>query len=399
MKKLRIVWLCHLTNMELNHYFNIDKNEIASWMTLFLNLCRTKSDWDIHVVTPNYYTNKNQVIKIGNVTYHLFKYYSGVIPSRFSYLEIAFRKEKNIENIVPKIIDLINPDLIHLFGSENITYSRGILPLKDRYPILISIQGFVGWTVKKGNLLRKIVINRRIKTENEINTLFDNFTFSDNNSLSAKRFNEMFPRKCIYNLKFPTKCFSIDATKVKKEYDLVFWGRVTANKGVEDFIKAVAFLAKRKPTISAIIIGKATTNYLFTLKQLVSKLAITPNIIFAGFQKTDEELFLLAAKAKVYALPTYFDAFPGSIRESMFLKLPVVSYPVGSISDFNKSKQCLLLAKERNVDDLSEKIWSLLSDDTLYSQIVNNAYNEIQKICSNDDIYEQIKNAYSNMLK
>lgn len=399
MKKLRVVWLCHLANMELNHYFNIDKNEIASWMTLFLNLCRTKSEWDIHVVTPNYYTNENQVVKIENVTYHLFKYYSGLIPSRFSYLEIAFRKEKNIEIIVPKIVELIDPDLIHLFGSENITYSRGVLPLKEKYPVLVSIQGFVSWTVKKGNLLRRIVINRRIKTENEINSLFKNFTFTDNDSLFAKRFNEMHPRKCIYNLKFPTKYLSIDATKIKKDYDLVFWGRVTANKGVEDFIKAVAILVKKKPNISAVIIGKATTNYLFTLKQLVCKLAVEHNIIFAGFQKTDKELFKLVAKAKVYVLPTYFDGFPGSIRESMFLKLPVVSYPVGSIPDFNKSKQCLLLAEERNVNDLSEKIWSLLNDDTLYSQIVNNAYEEIQKICSNDDICEQIKNAYFNILK
>lgn len=399
MKKLKIVWLCHLANVELNHYFNIEKNEIASWMTLFIDLCRAEYDWDIHIVAPNYYTNKNQVVKIGSVTYHLFKYYSGLIPSRLSYLELAVRKEKNIETIVPKIINFINPDLIHVFGSENITYSRGILPLKNRYPVLISIQGLVSWTVKKGNLLSRVIVNRRMKTENEINSLFDNFTFGDNDSLFVKRFNKMFPKKNIYKLKFPTKIVSIDATKIKKEYDLVFWGRITVNKGIEDFIQVVAILIKRKPTISAIIIGKATANYLFTLKQLVSKLAISSNVTFAGFQKTDEELFRLAAKARVYVLPTYFDGFPGSIRESMFLKLPVVSYPVGSIPDFNKNKQCLLLAKERNVHDLGEKIWSLLSDDTLYFQIINNAYDEICKICSNDDVGIQIKNAYFNILK
>lgn len=398
-KKIKAVWLCHLANQELNHYFNINKNEIASWMTQFLNLCRDKSDLEIHVVAPNYYSNKNVVIEIENVTYHLFKYYSGLVPTIFSYLELAFRKERNIETLVPIIIDSIKPDIVHLFGSENITYSRGILPLKDKYPVLISIQGLVSWTVRKGNFLRRIIINRRIQTENEINSSFDNFTFRNKNTLSVKQFNDIFPSKHIYNLKFPTKPLSIDATKIKKEYDLVFWGRVTANKGVEDFIKAVSILSKRKTTISAIIIGKATDRYLLTLKQLAAKLDVSDKIIFAGFQKTDEDLFALASKARVYVLPTYFDSFPGSIRESMFLKIPVVSYPVGGIPEFNDRKQCLLLAKERDVNDLAEKIWVLLNDNTLYSRIVSDAYDEIQKICSNEDIYEQISKAYTDILK
>jgi len=51
-----------------------------------------------------------------------------------------FRLNKNyIKNIIIKI----NPDIIHLFGAENAYYSSTILQFRNKYPIVITVQGFI----------------------------------------------------------------------------------------------------------------------------------------------------------------------------------------------------------------------------------------------------------------
>ena len=73
MDKLKVVWLCHLTNDELDRHFGIEKDMCAFWMTQFINIVKGQPI-ELHVVTPNYYTNENVNIQIGHVFYHLYKY-------------------------------------------------------------------------------------------------------------------------------------------------------------------------------------------------------------------------------------------------------------------------------------------------------------------------------------
>ena len=103
-KQYKIVWLCHFINEELNEYFNTNKNIGGYWMTQFLDIMRGRN-FDIHVVAPNYYTNKDVDFKLNGINYHLYKYYSGLINStRYAYFEVALRKELNIEKKVTTII-------------------------------------------------------------------------------------------------------------------------------------------------------------------------------------------------------------------------------------------------------------------------------------------------------
>ncbi|WP_298615850.1 glycosyltransferase family 4 protein [uncultured Odoribacter sp.] len=398
MNRIKVAWLCHLTSPELNQYYGTDKKEIAAWIPQFIDVIKNQTELEIHIIAPNYYTNKNDDFEINRIHYHLFKFYSTIIPNHLSTLFFILNKGRRVKSEVNRIVEKINPDIVHLYGSENFTYSEGILPLLGKYKVLISIQGLISDVANKGNLYRRYIINQRIQIENEINSEFKNFTFSctDNNFL--RKFLDKYPGKNVYELIFPTKIPSIDATTVKKEFDLVFWGRISVNKGIEDFIQAVAILSRKKNNFKALIVGSCSEQYYKRISQFISNYKIKENIVFAGYQKSDNDLFAWVSKAKVYALPTYFDAMPGSIRESMFLKIPVVSYPVGLIPEFNKSKKCILLAKERDIEDLAEQIWTLLNNKALYGEIVDNAYDEIKYRYSNERIYGQLMKCYNDIL-
>ena len=96
--------------------------------------------------------------------------------------------------------------------------------------------------------------------------------------------------KC-HILNFPIKKTKINAASVEKKYDVVFWGRVTVDKGVEDLIHAISILKKKRPNISCLILGGGAASYFEYLNSEIRRLDVMDNIEIAGFQKTNEDLF------------------------------------------------------------------------------------------------------------
>ena len=396
MLKIKAVWLCHMANDALNRYFDVNLNTCAYWMTQFIDLM--KDNLEIHVVAPNYYNNKDLCFEINGVNYHLFKYYSGIGSTRIAYCEIALRQELNIQRKVKEIVRDVNPDIVHLFGAENITYSSGILPFIGKLPTVVSFQGYIQLAEKKGNFLRKLVINKRVKTEDSILRKCPNISFGTFETSSEKYYKDKYGEGKIYPINFPFKFPNVDATTVEKEYDIVFWGRVTYEKGVEDLIQTVSILKKELPHVRCLILGGGSEEYMLRLQELVEKNSLSNNIIFGGFQKTDDQLFQNASKAKLYALPTHFDALPGSIRESMALRLPVVAYAVGDIPSLNKDKECIALVKPLDVQELAKTIYTLLTKDERREMYIKNSQEAITLASSDESVKNQILSCYKSIL-
>lgn len=395
-ERIKVVWLCHLTNEKLNAHFGVERNMCAYWMTQFIDMM--KEHIEIHVVAPNYYNNQDTCFELEGVTYHFYKYYSGIGGTKAALVEIALRREKNIQNRVVKIVERIKPDLLHLFGAENITYSSGVLPFLGKLPTIVSFQGYIQLAEMKGSIFRKLVLKRRVEAEECILSKCSHISFGMFEKSSEKYFVEKYGRAVVHPINFPFKFPEIDASIVNKEFDIVFWGRVTYEKGVEDLINAVGIIKSKIPNVKCLILGGGSQDYLSKLKNIVEKNKLVQNIIFGGFQKTDQLLFKNASKAKVYVLPTHFDALPGSIRESMALKLPVVAYAVGDIPALNNTKENIALVKPLDVEELANTIYSLLSCEELRNKFIENSYNEIIESSSDDAVVNQFLICYNSIL-
>lgn len=110
-------------------------------------------------------------------------------------------------------------------------------------------------------------------------------------------------------------------------------------------------------------------------------------------------MFKLAAQAKVYVLPTHFDGIPGSIREAMFMKIPVIANAVGGIPTFNREKECIALVEKENISELVHKIQLVLDNESYTQDLVNNAYNLITDKYDNAKIYTNVLNIYQDILQ
>ena len=150
--------------------------------------------------------------------------------------------------------------------------------------------------------------------------------------------------------------------QVNKKYDIVFFARVSKDKGIFDLLQAVAMLKENYPAIKLCVIGGGCIE---EGKKYAMDLGIANNVYWAGFLPTQKDVHQLAVQAKISVLPTYFDIIPGTIIESMFLGIPVVSYHTDSIPEINEKEEVISLVEKGNIHALAKAMHELLDNPEL----------------------------------
>ena len=119
-----------------------------------------------------------------------------------------------------------------------------------------------------------------------------------------------------------------------------------------------------------------------------------------GFLPTQDDVHRLASQAKISVLPTYHDVISGTILESMFLKIPVVAYDVGSIHEVNKKEEIISLIGKQNIDELAHKINYLLDNPDIAEKRAEKGYERAHEMFyhSNDEIKDSLLQAYNKVI-
>jgi glycosyltransferase involved in cell wall biosynthesis len=397
---MRVVWLCHFANQQMKNYFNSSKlKEFAPWINNLLELFKDTPEIELHVVAPNVFSNKDLSLIKDGITYHFYKY--TFIPQDNLFLKnvgsilhlenrtnFSFIKQK-IETIITKV----NPDIIHLHGAENPYYSAGILTLINKYPTITTIQGFI-----RNTLIINKQIRQRIHIEEEI--IKKSIHFGTRTNEMSKIIFNINPSAILhfhnYPITFPTV---VKDKNTYSDFDIVFFSRVTKDKGIEDLLNAVLIIKNAKPDISLHIIGAVSKSYKKYLVNIIREYKIEENVHLIGFMPTQNDIYKQCLKAKVSVLPTYHDILPGTIIESMLMKIPVVAYAVGGIPDINIHNENIILVEKQNVHKLAEKILLLLNDEKKRNQLSEEAYNYAIRKFDNNLVKEDILIAYHKILR
>jgi len=103
-------------------------------------------------------------------------------------------------------------------------------------------------------------------------------------------------------------------------------------------------------------------------------LHLEKNIEFLGFLATQEELHEVVSNAKICVLPTYNDILPGTIIESLFLKIPVIAYAANGVVDLNFECENIRLVEIGNINELAKQINILLDDELARETLSSRAY-------------------------
>lgn len=397
--KIKIVWLCHFANEEMKQHFGkLSVNNFAPWIDVLKNEAKKLSTIELHIVAPNVYSNKDVYLFKDNVHYHFYQHIP--IPFIFNdFIRKAFNKTRYayitdfhwIKRKVFRIIYSIKPELIHLWGAENPYYSAGILPLINRFPILLSIQGFI----KKCSIKNAIII-KRIEIEDELIKKITHIGVCNENT--ANTVLEINDTANIFYHLYPYTIPSISRDSTS-DFDIVYFARVTKEKGIEDLLYAIQIIKKTYSLISAKIIGGTTDSYMLYLKNLCKELEIEDNVEFMGFLPTQEDIYKIAVNAKMSVLPTHYDNLPGTIVESMFLKIPVIAYAVGGIPEINKIEENIVLVEKLNINALASKVLILLNENEYRNSLAEKAYNYAKTHFINEALMQELVKIYRNIIE
>lgn len=398
-EKKRIAWICHFSSEKIQQRLPIWKktHPFGAWILNTIEGFENCDEFELHVISPHQYLKRDFSFIEKNVHYYFFKVGIPIInrswPTFFD-LDLKtgfFFNKRKIRNI----INQVQPQLINLQGAENAYYSSSVLELYKKYPVLVSIQGFVSLEtfVKPTPLLLN-----RIDVEKKIIEKLKYFGGDVDSQLLITKMREV---DFDYFRYYYPNGSNIDflAKKAKeKEYDLLFWARIVKDKGAEDFLFIVAKLKEDFPNIQACVIGPVAEAYLDFLKNKAVELNCENNINFIGFIENSEMMYAEVLKAKILVLPTYNDRFPTVLREAVCLKIAVISYSTGSIPNFNDSEERILLTQIGDVDSLVVQAKKLLIDRIYFDELTQKAFDHGVSEFSIESNCNKLKDAYKSIL-
>lgn len=408
MSKIKIAWICHFSNKKVRENlplsslwfvnvlrFILGKKgklspniDFAPWISVLIKEFEKIDDVELHVIAPHIGLKKlTCTFEMNGVYYHFFK--PGLSQILVIVLRVVFRRQERKYRInrflVKGFLKNIKPDIVNLIGAENPLYSITALDIKDT-PMYVLLQTVLATPFN--NKLNYKVDVERLAVENAI------FLNAKYFGTAARAYNDCVlkvnPNAIVFEFWFPVEN-PPDIEDIGKEFEFVFFAnQLTESKGVEDAIEAFAIVARKFKNARLNIIGSCSAAYKDLLVSKISDLGLDENIVFSSYFSLHSEMFKQVKKAKIALLPHKIDVIAGTIREAMFLGLPVITYKTTGTPFLNSEKQTVLISDIGDISGLAQNMIMLLSSPVLDQSLTHNAKILANKIFDNAAITKKL---------
>ena len=155
--------------------------------------------------------------------------------------------------------------------------------------------------------------------------------------------------------------------KVEKEKDptLIFVGRLSRQKGIEDAIIVLKKISKKIPKIKLWVVGRGEKNYVNYLRGLIKKIKIEKQVIFFGFVK-EYKKFELMERAHVLLVPSIKEGWGLTVPEAAAVGTPSIVYNSQGLRDVLKDSPFKIIVRSSTPTDLSKEVLVLLQKKDFY---------------------------------
>ena len=385
---MKVLWLCNAT------FSDNSIKATGGWLQPLAEMLQQKSEIQIINITRGN-VNVTTQSDHGNIIQYL-------IPNRKELKNNQYAtKESCLE--VKKIIDKINPDIVHIWGTENIwasIYQQGYITCKT----IIDIQGLLfacadyfygGLTnseIMQSIHLKEIlmpwrclfwkkhIFSKRGNIELQCLKQFENIAFQSNwvyhqiKSINKKA--SYFNSKIILRNSF--------YTATQWEYKLpsspIIFSSASAAvsyKGIHVLIKAIGSLKQKYPNIQLRLAGnikvgnKLLDGYSIFLKKLIKKLNLEKNVIYLGSINEDQIISELK-NCNVCVVPSFIETYCLAFAESMIVGTPTVVSYAGAMPELADNEIEAIFYNSIDYRDCAAKIERLINDKELAEKISNN---------------------------
>jgi glycosyltransferase involved in cell wall biosynthesis len=110
----------------------------------------------------------------------------------------------------------------------------------------------------------------------------------------------------------------------KKQFDVIWIGRMHRQKGIEDLLATLAFLGRKVPDFRAVLVGQVEA----ALRPRIEGLGLKDQVTFAGLVRDDTEKFRLFKSSRVFLMPSNYESWGIVVGEALVSDVPVVAYDI-----------------------------------------------------------------------
>lgn len=331
---------------------------------------------ELHVFTTSRKDVKytNEILEnLDNINVHIISSAHDVFLSSLKFQLILEKK-------LPKLIDSLKLDIIHSAAAHADFLSR---IKRFDIPNVLTCHSIVQGHIN-GILDSKVNFKNLHSSEKMALALYPllklyeyEYIKKTDNIIAVSH---MTKNNIIENYKFKGNIFEIpNGVNVnlfkpeKKEGDrlkLLFSGRMTAIKGIQNVIKSIPNVLKERKDVLFVFAGVGNKNLFI---KMLNKLNIPEDKYEFTYISNYYTLPRLYNSCDILLNPSLYDNFPMSVLEAMACGLPVVASDIGDIPLLVKDNVTGYLINKGDYKELSCKINLLLDDDTLRKKMSKNA--------------------------
>lgn len=414
-KKIRVVWICHLSNALINKHLKFckwtplailrrflgktDIADFAQWNTNAINEFKKFNDIELHIVAPYLNICGVQEFEINGIKYHFFQNEDDNIASKLYYKitkKLKTSYSKNSKKIV-QIINKINPDIIHMIGSENPYYSESALYLDNKIPFIVSLQTLMS----DPDFLKNYPISQEsYKYRSELEAKI--ITKADYIGSNVKHFRNIIHNDISSKVKFLDMSLAVgeDITigEYKKEYDFVYFA-ADISKAVDWALESFAIAKQKYPNITLHVVGGYNRDFMNNIKNRMQELELGSEVDFTGLMPTHDDVIDEVRKARFALLPLKIDLVTGTIREAMANGLPVVTTITPATPKLNEKRKSVLLSEKGDFAAMADNMCQLLGNENIAKEIQRNAAITMSEKCNNTAFMNEWRERYYEIMK
>lgn len=408
----KILWVCNTPLTEIQDAVGL-KCYGEGWLTGISNQLRTREDIELHYAFPqNIYKRVLNIRKNGII---FWGFYNGY--------KTAYTVKKESIQIWNYIIQKVNPDIIHIFGTEYSHSLECLNSIKNKEKVVISLQGII-------SELAKVYLHGIPTIDRFIGKFKGNqyqCIFTEKIDFYKRGMNERtvllnaghvigrtyWDRKCVKRINPKCKYYHCNETlrdtfyegiwdinKIQRYSIFVSQGNYSI-KGLHMLIPALSAIKKKYPDVMVYVAGnknfiKEDTSYGHLIKKLLKKHHVEENFIFLGFL-TGEKIKQRLLKSHIIIMPSLLENSPNSIGEAMLLGVPVVASNVGGIPNILHNNTDGYLYSVNDKNDLQNKVCKIFANDSIALNFSKNARKTAQILFDKSRNLEQLLYIYNEI--
>ena len=304
---------------------------------------------ELHVISFKYGIDEGKTSAGSAYTRH-------ILPgAKFGTLTGYWKDQRTLN----RVLERIQPAIVHGQGAGH----NGILATRSRYPSVITIHGIMAEEARFYTGFGKRARHRLLSRLSEHYCI----AHGKHTILISPYVAEYFANRLAgrhYMIPNPIGDSFFSIPRQEQPGRVLFAGRLYALKGVMDLVRATAQVAQSLDVELVLAGSLDDRQYVSQLKNESASLGISDIVYFRGLLD-EQELRKELSRAAVLVLPSYQETAPMVIVEAMAAGLPVIASDIGGVSYLVKDGKTGFLIPSGDVNALSGRLMTLLSDRSL----------------------------------